>query len=163
MYSTGKIRKVHFPHLSPMTGRDIWSLCRHRMQETRFEKGWTRALNAFGPFVTVQHWKRLGRLCVVYAQKAQKLGACGGLKKAERVPGTRLGRWWLSSEKNRRKHHTSGYDFILFPKTTVLFIHASCMISYHVCFHTLHVINSYHHDHTFILMPMISYFEQFHV
>ena len=25
-----------------------------------------------------------------YAQKGQKIGACGGLKKAERVPGTRL-------------------------------------------------------------------------
>ena len=67
-----------------------------------------------------------------------------------------------TSEKNRRKHHTSGYDFILFPKTTVLFIHAWCMISYHFCFHTLHVISSYLHDHTFILMPRISYFELFH-
>jgi hypothetical protein len=26
-----------------------------------------------------------------------KIGASGGLKKAERVPGTRLGRWWLFS------------------------------------------------------------------
>jgi len=50
----------------------------------------------------------LGRLCVVYAQKAQKLGACGGLKKAERVPGTRLGRWWLFSVQ--RSLHCMGHD-----------------------------------------------------
>jgi len=51
---------------------------------------WPRSLNAFGrlwPFSTERD----------YASFMPKIGACGGLKKAERVPGTRLGRWLLFS------------------------------------------------------------------
>jgi hypothetical protein len=55
---------------------------------TRFERISTdcgrSALNAIGPFMRC-------------SQKGQKTGASGGLKKAERVPGTRLDRWWLFS------------------------------------------------------------------